>query len=69
MLLPKKIQRQTVIREKLCKTLSYKKCLRKILMKLIPGKDRPNVPNVPQYHRVYGVRGDVCMDEDLRRVP
>jgi len=32
--LTKKLQRQTVIREKRCKALSYKKCARKMLMKL-----------------------------------
>jgi len=32
----KKLQSQTVIREKLCKSLSYKKGARKMLMKLTP---------------------------------
>jgi len=36
--LAKKLQSQTLIREQQCKTLSHKKALRKILLKLAPGR-------------------------------
>jgi len=39
-----KLQSQTVIREKLCKILAYKKALRKMLMKLTPVWDRLYIP-------------------------
>jgi len=40
----KQLQSQTVIREKLCKTLSYKKAAHKMLVKSTPGDQKLSVP-------------------------